>query len=214
MTVRRSVLALDRAVAHDAPFRHWVIDDAISPELLRLINRDWPADSDPRWRKEDGRFNRKWSMAAQDGSPERLLRALTTPSFCARIAALIGETKVESDATQFGGGLHAIPPTGFLKMHQDFKYHPDGRRRVANLLLYVNEAWKSSWGGALRLEKDGKHADYLPLGGRAVIFRTDRPGLHGHPEPMPCPEGVMRRSIAVYYYTSERGTPDKTKYVK
>lgn len=143
----------------------------------------------------------------------RLVRALSTPSFCARIATLIGEPKVEADAGQFGGGLHAIPRTGFLKMHRDFSFHRDGRKRVANLLLYLNEGWQKDWGGALRL-KFGAEVEYRPIAGRAVLFRTDIPGVHGHPEPMTCPEGVMRRSIAVYYYTSERGTPDKTKYEK
>jgi Rps23 Pro-64 3,4-dihydroxylase Tpa1-like proline 4-hydroxylase len=191
-----------------------VIDNAISPGALAAINRDWPKDDDPRWRKEDGRHNRKWAMPAGEGAAFRIARALSTPAFCARIAELIGEPSVEGDGGQFGGGLHAIPSTGFLHMHQDFKFHPDGRKRVANLLLYVNPEWSKAWGGALRLSHEGQTREYMPIGGRAVIFRTDRPGIHGHPEPLACPPHVMRRSIAVYYYTSERGTPDKTKYQK
>jgi hypothetical protein len=210
----RAVLALDQANRIDAPFPHWMIEDAISPTLLRAVLRDWPADADPRWRKEDGKANRKWSMPAQGGATGRLVHALTTTSFCARIAALIGEPEVLPDSGQFGGGLHAIPSTGFLKMHRDFRFHPDGRKRVANLLIYLNEGWKSKWGGALRLEHDGERVEYLPQAGRAVLFRTDAPGLHGHPEPLACPEGVMRRSIAVYYYTAEQGVHDKTAYVR
>jgi hypothetical protein len=213
-SVGRAALALDQAVRVDAPFHHWLIESSISPALVRSLLRDWPRDDDPRWRKEDGRNNRKWSMPAQDGAASRLVRALTTPSFCARIAALIGEREVLPDSGQFGGGLHAIPSAGFLKMHRDFRFHPDGRKRVANLLIYLNEGWKPKWGGALRLEHDGERVEYLPQAGRAVLFRTDVLGLHGHPEPLSCPEGVMRRSIAVYYYTREHGVHDKTTYIK
>jgi hypothetical protein len=210
----RSALALDKAQRLEVPFPHWVVDDAISPSLLRAVLRDWPANDDARWRKEDGKANRKWSMPAQDGAMGRLVRALTTPSFCAKVAAMIGEPEVLHDAGQFGGGLHAIPQTGFLKMHRDFRFHPDGRKRVANLLIYLNEGWKSRWGGALRLEHDGERVEYLPQAGRAVLFRTDVPGLHGHPDPLSCPDGVVRRSIAVYYYTAEQGVHDKTIYAK
>jgi hypothetical protein len=35
-----------------------------------------------------------------------------------------------------------------------------------------------------------------------VVLNTDP--FHGHPEPMTCPEGVFRRSIALYYYTVEK----------
>jgi Rps23 Pro-64 3,4-dihydroxylase Tpa1-like proline 4-hydroxylase len=206
-------VALDQARCIDAPFRHWVIDDAVSPSLVDAINRDWPENDDPRWRKEDGRNNRKWSMPAQDGAAARLYRALQTPSFCARVAALIGEPKVEADTTQFGGGLHAIPPTGFLKMHRDFRYLPDGRKRVANLLIYLNDDWHQGYGGALRLQF-GKVVEYLPTAGRAVLFRTDIPGVHGHPDPLTCPPDRMRRSLAVYYYTAEQGVHDKTVYQK
>jgi hypothetical protein len=43
----------------------------------------------------------------------------------------------------------------------------------------------------------------LPVGNRAVIFTTDADSFHGHPDPMRCPEGVARRSLALYYFTLE-----------
>ncbi len=42
-----------------------------------------------------------------------------------------------------------------------------------------------------------------PRFNRCVIFNTARDSFHGHPEPMTCPQGVKRRSIALYYYTVE-----------
>jgi hypothetical protein len=36
-----------------------------------------------------------------------------------------------------------------------------------------------------------------------LIFTTDGTSFHGHPEPMLCPEGMARRSLALYYFTVE-----------
>jgi hypothetical protein len=43
-----------------------------------------------------------------------------------------------------------------------------------------------------------------PLYNRAVIFETSDMSYHGHPEALRCPEGVYRKSIALYYYTLPR----------
>jgi hypothetical protein len=42
-----------------------------------------------------------------------------------------------------------------------------------------------------------------PIANRALIFTTDGTSFHGHPEPMKCPEGVARRSLALYYFSVE-----------
>ncbi len=43
-----------------------------------------------------------------------------------------------------------------------------------------------------------------PLANRVLIFTTDAHSFHGHPEPMQCPEGTTRRSLALYYFTVEK----------
>ena len=39
----------------------------------------------------------------------------------------------------------------------------------------------------------------------ALIFNTTEDSYHGFPEPLQCPEGVTRKSLALYYYTPEDG---------
>ena len=41
------------------------------------------------------------------------------------------------------------------------------------------------------------------MANRVLIFTTDVTSFHGHPEPMRCPEGVSRRSLALYYFSIE-----------
>jgi hypothetical protein len=37
-----------------------------------------------------------------------------------------------------------------------------------------------------------------------VIFSTTDFSYHGHPEPLTCPEGWTRKSLALYYYSNGR----------
>ena len=43
-----------------------------------------------------------------------------------------------------------------------------------------------------------------PVWNRCVIFNTDADSYHGHPDPLATPEGVLRRSVALYYYTASK----------
>ena len=42
-----------------------------------------------------------------------------------------------------------------------------------------------------------------PVFNRMVIFNTNSQSFHGHPEPLRSPPGVFRKSIALYYYSSD-----------
>ena len=44
---------------------------------------------------------------------------------------------------------------------------------------------------------------YPPLLNHVLIFTTDEKSLHGFPDPLTCPEGQSRKSLALYYYTVE-----------
>ena len=177
------------------PFPHAVMDDFIDSATVRRINAEWPDG----WRKEDGKFNRKWSRSGE------------LPPMASRVAASIDIPWLESltgiqglfpDPDMFGAGLHCIPPGGFLKMHVDFNQHPKGWHRRVNLLIYLNEVWKDEWNGHLQLGMKNPKL-ISPIGGRCVVFETNDESWHGHPAPLACPEDVQRRSLALYYYTPE-----------
>ena len=38
---------------------------------------------------------------------------------------------------------------------------------------------------------------------RAVVFDTSNKSYHGHPTPLACPDGESRKSLALYYYTTD-----------
>ena len=191
-------------VKYAAPIPHAIYDGFLTPHQVREINAQWPADDAPTWRKEDGRMNLKWSTNELPPA--------------ARAVVDTFDTKVIEDAIDVpaiiadpdGGALHCIPCGGFLNMHYDFNLHQvTGWRRRANALIYLNEIWQDDWNGHLQLglADRGEVKEIAPLGGRMVVFETtDKPGReswHGHPRPLRCPEGVQRRSLALYFYTND-----------
>jgi hypothetical protein len=50
----------------------------------------------------------------------------------------------------------------------------------------------------------------LPVYNRTVIFNITDWAFHGHPEPLTCPEGMTRKSIALYYFTNGRPLGETT----
>lgn len=105
-----------------------------------------------------------------------------------------------------GGGFHETARGGKLGIHADFRINEQLHlHRRLNVIIYLNEGWKDDWGGALELwdrDMKAKRLEVAPLFNRCVIFNTDADSFHGHPDPLQCPEGVTRRSIALYYYTA------------
>ena len=50
----------------------------------------------------------------------------------------------------------------------------------------------------------------LPVFNRCVVFSTTDYSYHGHPDPVTCPEGRTRKSVAMYYYSNGRPEDEVT----
>jgi hypothetical protein len=114
-----------------------------------------------------------------------------------------------------GGGLHLSGPGGVLMPHTDFHiYSQLNLYRRVNVLVYLNEGWREEYGGCLQLQGGtGETKTVVPELGRCVIFTTDDKSVHGFPTPIA--DGMWRRSIALYYYTSHEAagfSGDATTY--
>jgi hypothetical protein len=163
------------------------------PTLMSSVNERKFANSNPA----------TWGPTLQ-----QIARELNTPEFVSLLEELTGINNLLVDPTFEGGGLHQSLRGGFLNMHADFTVHPHQRqwKRRLNLLLYCNENWLPEYGGGLELwDATMSHAEKVvqPLGNRVLIFATDATSFHGHPDPLQCPDGVARRSMALYYFTYE-----------
>lgn len=209
-----------------SPFPHLVVDDFLDPDAARALAAAIPGPGDdiPWDRYAAQGFEMKLACAREEALPEPVVRALhelNAGPMLRFLEALTGIDHLLPDPQLLGGGVHLVGPGGHLGVHADFNWHPgiQAHRRI-NLLLYLNDPWDSAWGGDLELwstDAARREKSIAPLFNRAVIFNTRSDTFHGHPAPLATPEGVWRRSIAMYYYTSTRPDdemrePHNTRY--
>ncbi len=199
------------------PFPHVVIDNVLPREVLDQVLLELPGPEDWANHADWNNANRTdavklsipndWDLGP---STRQLLNQFNSAVFVHFLERLTGIEGLLPDPYYFGGGLHQIERGGFLKIHADFNVHHRLRvDRRLNALLYLNEGWQDEWGGHLELwDAPMEHAveRIAPIFNRLVVFATTDVSFHGHPDPLTCPEGVRRRSLALYYYTN--GRPD------
>lgn len=201
------------------PFPHIVIDDFLDAPVLAAAMAEFPAPEQVAdWRRADtndaqGRIAqiRKlgYSNELAFGQTLRgLVHVFNSGPFLRYLEGLTGIDGLLPDPHMTGGGLHQYLPGAELRVHADFNKLPgyDLDRRL-NLLLYLNPRWDDAWGGGLELWDRGMHAcvqRISPIANRCVVFSTTRDSYHGMPDPLACPDGITRRSLALYYYSNGR----------
>lgn len=198
--------SLQEKYTSNSPFPHIVLDDFLPKDLLRRVLADFP-------KREPGKFSDAHSRLKTGYQLEKiespfitnLIDALNSSQFMEFLEEMTGIKGLFPDPHQTGGGLHETARGGHLSIHADFNLHPKLRaHRRMNLILFLNEGWQESYGGALELWKTDMSAcekAVLPVIGRAVVFNTNSDSYHGHPDPLNCPDEVFRRSLALYYYS-------------
>lgn len=217
---------LAEAYRENHPCPHILIEDFLDPTVAEAMAEEFPQPTSVAWTQYKHANENKLGMPKREMFPPTL-RAVTdelnSPEFTGWISELTGIPNLIADPMLEGGGLHQSGPGGYLNVHTDFSmhhFHTNWRRRV-NLILYLNPGWQEEWGGALELwerssDKKMKRcaAKYPPLLNHALIFTTDERSLHGFPDPLTCPPGESRKSLALYYYTveTEHLAPHSTDY--
>lgn len=193
------------------PFPHVVFDDFFDPALLESVLAEFPRPGAIDWQRFDNAQEIKLASAAEAsfGPVTRLLLYhLNSITFLEFMSKVTGIANLISDPCFDGGGLHQIVRGGKLAVHADFNKHPRyGLDRRLNLLIYLNRDWREEYGGHLELwnrEMTRCEARVLPLFNRLMVFGTTDFTYHGHPEPLACPAGTTRKSLALYYFSNGR----------
>ncbi|MEM9290133.1 MAG: 2OG-Fe(II) oxygenase [Acidobacteriota bacterium] len=204
------------------PYPHIHLEGVLPSGVARMLMEEFPGPRDDSWIQYKHFNENKLGKTKRDEFPlsiGRMADELCSDEFCAWLSKLTGIDGLMADPSLEGGGMHQTERGGFLNIHADFTMHhhrPRWQRRV-NLILFLNEGWEDSWGGALELwdrSMKGCQQAYFPRLNHAVIFNTDEDSFHGYPEPIECPETTTRKSLAFYYYTeAEEGyVPRSTNY--
>jgi len=203
--------SLREQYTHGDPYPHIVIDDFLGADVIERMLDEFPKVGSGAWIHYVHYNERKYGQTRRDTfgpTIGEVVDELNSPRFLEFLRDVTGIEHLLPDETLEGGGLHQSERGGFLNVHADFTVHPHRRdwRRRLNLLLYLNPGWQEDWGGYLELwdtEMRECRRKIGPLFNRCVIFSTDPTSFHGHPDPMTCPPGVTRKSLALYYFTQE-----------
>jgi len=205
---------------NNEPFEHIALDNFFDEETLEKVYQEFPSQDSPlfNWKSNDENSKKLMcqdSEVIKNNLPaiDKFIKYLNSDVFLSQVSDLTGIPNLIGDNELAGGGLHQIVNGGFLNVHADFNISdqmPDLHRRL-NIIIYLSKDWKEEYNGQLELwDTDLTHAvkSVYPAFNRIVIFNTQPDGdtiaYHGHPIPLESPEGVNRKSIALYYYTKEK----------
>lgn len=188
------------------PFPNVVIPNFLADNIASDIATQFPTVDDS-WHKYQNPIEVKYANDKIQKMPtcvRQIFYALSTDYITNLFSQLSGITDLEYDPCLHGAGLHAHPRYGRLGLHLDYEKHPklENKERRLNIILYLNQEWDDSWGGATELWNENVTAcvKRSPVKfNHAIIFRTNNTSWHGLPVPILCPENVMRKSFAYYY---------------
>ena len=205
------------------PFEYFILDNFISHEnALKLSKEFLPFDS-PHWYDYDNPLEVKKTCNNWYHFPPMtysFFKELNT-DMCEVIRDFVEVDELYPDMGLHGGGWHIHGRGGKLNIHLDYAIHPKlGLKRQYNLIYYLTQDWDPNWGGNLEFwshdEATNKPKEKIKtidnVFNRAVIFNTAQNSWHGFSEPINCPEGIYRKSIATYYLTTASpGTPNRQR---
>ena len=203
--------ALHREYVAARPYPHIVIDNLFDDDVLSEILDSFPDVNSINWKEYATPEEIK--LESQDTSqiPPKILSflaLLNSAQFLEFLETITGIHGLISDPYFDGGGLHQIVRGGKLEIHSDFNRHQKlNLDRRLNLLIYLNKDWRKEYGGHFELwdrEMTSSQKKVLPTFNRTVLFGTTDYTYHGHPDPLMCPEGVTRKSLALYYFSNGR----------
>jgi|TARA_B110001450_G_C17516346_1_gene438635 Rps23 Pro-64 3,4-dihydroxylase Tpa1-like proline 4-hydroxylase len=199
--------------SNGVPFSSIVIDNFFKEDFLNNILLNFPDLSKVEFSQKYNNKNEiKYANNKYDNFPDPIknfidfLNSKIYLNFLQKLTSI--KEELVADPQLNGGGLHEIKKGGVLKIHTDFNRHPllDLDRRI-NVLIYLNKNWKDEYGGHLELwDKMMTKCEkkISPIFNRMVVFSTNDFSYHGHPEPVICPMGESRKSIALYYFSKGR----------
>ena len=196
------------------PYQHLIIDNVFDKKFTSALSDAFPNIKGSSWEHSNDKGIEIKSRSNWDSEfdiPDEILPAIRIFNSSYILNAMSKKLKIPKlvpDPYFSGGGLNLTEKGGLLDVHVDGNYHDaTGLNRRVNLLLYLNEGWKESWGGEFGVYDDNGEKlvkAIAPIFNRCVIFDTHDKSFHGIPNPINFPHESPRKSIILYYYTAEK----------
>lgn len=195
-----------------SPFDHCVIDDLFHEDIARDLEEEFPDYSSSDWFYYKNAIENKKTINDWNKFPAltySVFNFLISKYFRDLLSEHIGVPLYE-DPGLHGGGWHIHGKNGNLNPHYDYSIHPKiGLQRKINIIIYLSSSLRPEHGGHLGLWEHDSIAnttgklvhEVFPKFNRAVIFDTTQHSWHGMSRLLNQPDGIYRKSMAVYYLT-------------
>ena len=192
------------------PFDHCVVDGFFTEEVSRLLEAEFPNYDDDCWYEYANQIENKKALNnwnAFGPNTYKIFSYLNSEAFRKVLSDAIG-VELLPDNGLHGGGWHIHANGGNLNPHYDYSIHPKlKKQRKVNIIIYMSPTLKEGMGGELGLWHHDAATnspaeldkEVQPKFNRAVIFDTTQNSWHGMSRKLDCPEGVYRKSLAIYY---------------
>lgn len=192
------------------PFSYVVLDNFLNEKVANELCEKFPKPNDKWWHYHNP-IEEKYAyddVKNMDKDIKKYFLMVCKSEFVEYIKKISNIENLEYDPYFHGAGIHYHPPGGKLNMHLDYSINPlSFKERRLNIIFFLNKEWKEEWGGNTELWSEGMKLckkKLVPVFNRALLFRTFDESWHGLPGYVKCPEGLARKSFAIYYVTEAR----------
>jgi Rps23 Pro-64 3,4-dihydroxylase Tpa1-like proline 4-hydroxylase len=198
------------------PWPHLVQDGLVDPDVVAAAEAEEIGPALALKVEKAYRTVKAESPQVNGTAANHILQALLAEEFVTFLQSVTGIANLLPDPSHALAGLHVSPPGAFQALHRDFRLHPtNGLYHRVNVLVFLNSDWKPEFGGDLELWPADTSAcgqRIAPTAGKMVIFETTPTSYHAIPDPVRCPPGRARLSLASYYYTDYPGPHDRRDF--
>lgn len=192
------------------PFNHLVVDDFFKPDIADALSKEFLDYDSERWFCYKNSIEDKKAQNNWNEFPPLTYQAfaeLNSAKVVNILSDLVG-TQLFDDPGLHGGGWHIHGTGGNLNPHLDYSIHPKLKlQRKINIIVYLSQEMKPEYGGHLGLwghdeinqQPAQLEKEVVPQFNRALIFDTTQNSWHGLSQPLTQPQGIYRKSFAIYY---------------
>lgn len=193
-----------------APFDHCIVEDFFEQDVAWKLSEEFPPYESNDWYFYSNSIEHKKALNSWEKFPKITYQAFTllqSRQITQLLEDALGE-EIYVDHGLNGGGWHIHGTGGNLNPHLDYSIHPKmNLERVLNIIVYLSPDLRPEHGGHLGLwghdDKRKSPGELMkevePRFNRAIIFNTTQNSWHGMSRKLNVPEGVYRKSLAIYY---------------
>jgi hypothetical protein len=193
------------------PFDYCVVENFFDDTFARKLSSEFLDYESDKWHFYDNAIENKktlndWNIFPKD--TYHTFNELYSEKLIDMLSKAVGK-KLYPDNGLHGGGWHIHGSGGNLNPHLDYSIHPKlGLERKLNIIIYLStELIPEQHGGHLGLWSNDEDKNSIgeliievpPTFNTAVIFDTTQDSWHGMSRILSQPEGIYRKSLAIYY---------------